>query len=1023
MKKYITLLFTLIFVICFNIITYAADYNTNIISNKLGVDDSNEEKMIYGFNLENNKITIKNILDGKYFEEDLEIKIFDIDGNEVTDSNKGLGTGSKIKLYQNEEIVSEYTTVIYGDITGDGEITAIDALALIKAINSKIDYTSIMCQEAGKIVTTDIDKKPTAIDALAIIKHLNGKYEIKQAKELFYWDKSSDANKDYVAKTDLNFKVIAKDINGNEIENITWDISEGTLNTDKGTNVNWIIPNVENTYTITAKKDDKNILEKEIKYMDIEAIINSADIDSQEVEIQENGDEDKDGLTNIEEYEMGTDIYYTDTDADGLNDYEEVKTYNTNPLEKDTDGDGIEDLNEILLSLNPLSKDTNDDGILDNEQEIEYKAENTELGISISMKGNANITDTQIDTVQIDELNNVNAVVSDIYSFYTSGELKVAEVEINYNEAGVIEKGISEENLSLYYFNPTDYTFEEVNTEVDTETNIAKATLEHFSMYILADKTTMISSLNNQIMFVIDNSASMYTMEQAIEKNLNSEANEETFKDVQANDPEYKRLDIVSKLVSELDDDFQYGLIKFTADDTTLSKMGSSKESIEKALEKIKTEGENFNGTWIGPTIYSAVSDFKTDSAFNRYIVLISDGEDTAPSKGIIKDWAISRAKDRNVKIITIGLGSDVNQADLKEYATETGGRYYHIDDVNMLESLYSSIFAELNLQRDTLTTENGKEQNYLVVADSGFTSEINGLPFKNYRSTVSMRGHCYGIAELAKYFYTGNLDLTGDVNRNYLGKYLNFNYDLTSQSTFVNNSNLANYKFLSEELEKIFKASNEELYDYEKIANDYENGAKELHLEICDKFKEYIEQTGGVIKIKEEEDTIETYGNIVKEVFYMDMEELTEENIEKFPDLQLFKAITYFYVSQYEEEGWDADTSNRKHFSEGLEALEETIEKINSGIPVRVGFQTYDNTLISAIRRVLLSTKTNHAVNGIRVLRNIENPNKYKIAIYNNNTPGETEYLSVDIVKTLFGTKLCCYEPEGHCTNIYVEK
>lgn len=945
MKKYITLLLAFILIICCNMVAFAAENNTYIASSKLGTYKHNEEKIIYGFNLENNKIIINDVLNGEYFTENVKIKVFNISGNEISDTRKGLGTGSKIKLYQNEEIVSEYTVVIYGDITGDGEITAIDALALIKAINNKIDYKSSICEEAGKIITTDEGKTPTAIDALAIIKHLNGKYEIKQADE--------------------------------------------------------------------------------IKHIDIDSILDSIELDTEEVEIDKNGDEDADGLTNSEEYELGTDIFYADTDADGLSDYEEVKTYNTNPLKKDTDEDGIEDLNEILLGLNPLSKDSDGDGILDNEEKVEYAVENTELGISISMEGNANISDTQIDTVELNELDDIDAIVSDIYSFNTSGKLDSANVEISYDENIINEKGIAEEDLSLYYFDPTNYTFEEVATQIDTENNVAKATLEHFSMYILANKKTMISSLSNQIMFVIDNSGSMYTPEQAQEKATNDISNQD-FSDWPANDPEYKRLEIVSKLINKLDDNFEYGVSKFTADYTELCKMGSSNEKIEKALEKIKTDGENFNGTYTGTAVYMATFHFPTNSAFNRYIVLISDGVDTSPSKNILRDWAISTAKDKNVKIITIGLGENVDQADLRKYAEETGGRYYHVDNADMLDNLYSSLYSELNLKRDTITTENGEIEDYLVVADSGFTSEVNGLPFKNFETLREVdnddsHGNCYGIAQLAKKFYNGNLELTGNTSRNYMGETINFNYDLNSIEFFTKYNDLINYKFKSEIFEKIFKSSREERYDFEKLDEDLKSGVKKIYLEMNDEFKEYIEQTNGVIKIKQEDNKMITgYGKGTADVFYIDMEEFTDENIKKFLDLQLFKAIEYLYMTQVKENGWGPDY-DKQIFFENPNVLDDTIERINNGTPVVISYKTYSSSIGSTFQWLI--SHADHAVNGIRILRNVEEPNKYKIAIYNNNRPGETEYLNVEKVKTLFGTTLCCYEQEGHCTNIYVEK
>jgi hypothetical protein len=47
------------------------------------------------------------------------------------------------------------------------------------------------------------------------------------------------------------------------------------------------------------------------------------------------GDFDGDGLTNMEEYLLGTDPSNPDTDGDGVSDYDEVHVYGTNPLVKD----------------------------------------------------------------------------------------------------------------------------------------------------------------------------------------------------------------------------------------------------------------------------------------------------------------------------------------------------------------------------------------------------------------------------------------------------------------------------------------------------------------------------------------------------------------------------------------------------------------------------------------------------------------------------------------------------------------
>lgn len=68
-------------------------------------------------------------------------------------------------------------------------------------------------------------------------------------------------------------------------------------------------------------------------------------------------DYDRDGLTNLEEYNAGTEPYNSDTDGDGMKDGFEV-TYLLNPLvaadaANDADLDGLSNLWEYKLGLNP----------------------------------------------------------------------------------------------------------------------------------------------------------------------------------------------------------------------------------------------------------------------------------------------------------------------------------------------------------------------------------------------------------------------------------------------------------------------------------------------------------------------------------------------------------------------------------------------------------------------------------------------------------------------------------------------
>jgi hypothetical protein len=75
-------------------------------------------------------------------------------------------------------------------------------------------------------------------------------------------------------------------------------------------------------------------------------------------------DSDSDGLSDYEEILSGTNPTNPDSDGDGLNDFAEVKTYGSNPLTTDTDGDGYSDGIEVARDGNPKNPNITPTGAL-----------------------------------------------------------------------------------------------------------------------------------------------------------------------------------------------------------------------------------------------------------------------------------------------------------------------------------------------------------------------------------------------------------------------------------------------------------------------------------------------------------------------------------------------------------------------------------------------------------------------------------------------------------------------------------
>jgi hypothetical protein len=75
-------------------------------------------------------------------------------------------------------------------------------------------------------------------------------------------------------------------------------------------------------------------------------------------------DSDSDGLSDYEELQLGTNPNKADSDGDGLSDLAEVRTHGSNPLTTDTDGDGYSDGIEVARDGNPNNRSVTPTGAL-----------------------------------------------------------------------------------------------------------------------------------------------------------------------------------------------------------------------------------------------------------------------------------------------------------------------------------------------------------------------------------------------------------------------------------------------------------------------------------------------------------------------------------------------------------------------------------------------------------------------------------------------------------------------------------
>lgn len=93
-------------------------------------------------------------------------------------------------------------------------------------------------------------------------------------------------------------------------------------------------------------------------------------------EFTETTDSDGDGVSNVDEYNYGTNPGSSDSDNDKVTDADEVAN-GTDPLTGDSDGDGLSDYAEAVNGTDPHNADTDGDGYTDGEEAGSHESDPT----------------------------------------------------------------------------------------------------------------------------------------------------------------------------------------------------------------------------------------------------------------------------------------------------------------------------------------------------------------------------------------------------------------------------------------------------------------------------------------------------------------------------------------------------------------------------------------------------------------------------------------------------------------------
>ena len=148
------------------------------------------------------------------------------------------------------------------------------------------------------------------------------------------------------------------------------------------------------------------------------------------------------------------------------------------------------------------------------------------------------------------------------------------------------------------------------------------------------------------------------------------------------------------------------GVIGFSRTVSLLSPMSGARAEAKKAIEGLAARGD----TALFDALYASL-DATRGRPGRRAVVLLSDGVDDDGFGNVLSKKTsadvLALAKELNVPVFTIGLGSEIDEKTLRKVANESGGAYLSAAAAEDLATLYQKLGKQLSGQYHISYTSN----------------------------------------------------------------------------------------------------------------------------------------------------------------------------------------------------------------------------------------------------------------------------------------------------------------------------
>lgn len=406
----------------------------------------------------------------------------------------------------------------------------------------------------------------------------------------------------------------------------------------------------------------------------------------------------------------------------------------------DTDMDGANDNWEVDHGYDP--------DYYDAHFSVEKSAndETVTASVNLDVKGN------QVDTLMVYPITNSGYFTKNIpgymgsaFNFEIEGYFDSAEITFTFDPAVLSDTDTAKP--TIYYLNEDTQELEEQETVVSG--NTASTTVDHFSTYILLNKTDFEKVWNSDI-----------KPPEAIEENSNLDVVFliDSSGSMTSNDRDNLRLEAARTFVDKLTEKDSAAVIDFDSSAYIYQTFTNDKEKLYAAIDKVDSSG----GTDLSDGMEAAIQQFTSDqyNENNSYkiIIMLTDGE------GSYNEEYTNLAAENDIVIYTVGLGNGVDEQLLQEIAEGTNGKYYFAIEADALSEIYNAIAGETV---DYITDSNNdmisdyftqKLCEGILTYGSGSPTEFYGIAYEDIQANNDYDGDGIKNGEEIEVYYDEEL-------------------------------------------------------------------------------------------------------------------------------------------------------------------------------------------------------------------------------------------------------------------------